>query len=131
MKPTTPCPNCARIAAVVVDARLVCTFCGSEYAVSVPLHPPRVDGKLVTKVQRVVWQHDDDTSILNSAEVIGRSIVDLDGGGRSFGLVVVCAAERFLAASPYNTTTRRPRHHTVIWERTTGRFVAIPMEPSS
>lgn len=73
-----------------------------------------VEGKRVTVVQRQVWLPDDDR-IIRGASVQGRAIVDLEGGGRSHGLVLVPLV-------PLGTLAPLVA---VVFERSTGRFVAV------
>lgn len=73
-----------------------------------------VEGKRVTVVQRQVWRPDDDR-IIRGASIQGRAIVDLEGGGRSHGLVLV----------PLVPLGQLAPLVAVVFERSTGRFVAV------
>lgn len=77
-----------------------------------------VDGKLVTLVERVTWQPDDDKEV-RFTSVVGRAVIYTDGGGRLDALLVAKVNPR----DPDGPTIVRA----VAWERTTRRFVAFPL----
>ncbi len=77
-----------------------------------------IDGRGVIKVISVVWQFDDDVVIRNST-VLGRAIVDVEGGGRFHALVYM----------PFVPLGQLGNPVAVIWERSSGRFAAIQVHP--
>jgi len=79
-----------------------------------------LDDKAIANIQRVPWLPSDDPD-MRDARIVGRAIVDTVGGGRFHALVV--------AASRFDTASRemRVRLFAVVWERSTSRFVALPM----
>lgn len=74
-----------------------------------------LDGQQVTRVERVIWQPDDDRRI-RSATIIGRGLVDVAGGGRFHGLVIMPLVDLTHASASV-----------VVWERSSSRFVAVPL----
>jgi hypothetical protein len=80
-------------------------------------HVSKLDGAEVIKVDLVDWHQDDDLPIRQST-VLGRAIVDVAGGGRFHGLVLL----------PFVPFGELARPIVVVWERGTGRFAAIPID---
>ncbi len=82
----------------------------------------RLDGKLVTRVARVAWQPDDEREVRDTT-IIGRGVVDTEGGGRSHALII----------SHRHTSGHREadggihRKLAVVWERSTSRFVCFAL----
>ncbi|MGN6111205.1 MAG: hypothetical protein ACTHU0_39265 [Kofleriaceae bacterium] len=81
-----------------------------------------LDGQHVTRVQRVIWQPDDDRRI-RSATIIGRGLVDVAGGGRFHGLVIM---PQLSPGTPLVDLTHASAS-VVVWERSSSRFVAVPL----
>lgn len=68
----------------------------------------KVNGVDVLSVERVKWRPDDDNV---SGAVVGRAYVRFPQGGEAHALVVL----------------NRTGYVAIVWERTTKRFVAIPI----
>jgi hypothetical protein len=77
----------------------------------------KLDGIEVIKVEAVDWHPEDDLPIRQST-VLGRAVVDVAGGGRFHGLLLL----------PFVPFGELARPIVVVWERSTGRFAAIPID---
>jgi len=78
-----------------------------------------IDGTSVNGT-RDVWHKDDDRSLLSEAQVIGRAIVHIDGDRYVVHAVLVASGRsRDLGA-----------RYAAFFHPETGRFVALPMEPT-
>ena len=75
-----------------------------------------LNGFPIVRIEQIVWQHDDD-AIIRQAHVIGRALVETEGGGRFWGLVLL----------PFVSFGELANIVVVVLEPSTGRFAAFPM----
>lgn len=75
-----------------------------------------INGRPIVRVERLTWQHDDDV-IIRQAHVIGRALVETDGGGRFWGLVLL----------PFVSFGDVAREVVAVLDPASGRFAAIPL----
>jgi hypothetical protein len=75
-----------------------------------------LNGHTILRVEEIQWQHDDDV-ILRQSTVMGRALVETNGGGRFWGLVCL----------PFVPFGEVGRCVVAVLEPSTGRFAAIPM----
>lgn len=77
----------------------------------------KINGRIITHVRRVVWDRADSRE-LRAMIIIGRCMVELDGGERVLALLGAGATERNLGD-----------RYAILFDDATGGFVAIAMDP--